>query len=95
MIFHTTSIWSSGEASKFEAPKSNLLNKSFSHQEILADLLGTEMFKDGLSSRLRLYEKSWGLINYWAKNLKITIVQMKTFLNWQPLLQGNLKASLN
>ena len=39
MIFHMTSIWSLAEASKSEALKSTLLNKSFSDQKILADLL--------------------------------------------------------
>ena len=34
-----TSIWSLAEASKSEAPKLTLLNKSFSDQKILADLL--------------------------------------------------------
>ena len=39
MIFHMTPIWSFPEASKSEAPKSTLLNKSCSNQKILADLL--------------------------------------------------------
>ena len=39
IIFHMTSIWSFLEASNSEAPKSTLLNKSFSDQKILADLL--------------------------------------------------------
>ena len=39
MIFHLTSIWSSAAASKLEAVKSSLLNKSFSDQKFLADLL--------------------------------------------------------
>ena len=38
-IFCLTSIWSSTAASKSEAPKSTLLNKSCSNQKILADLL--------------------------------------------------------
>ena len=43
MIFHMTSIWSFPEASKSEAPKSTLLNKSFSDQKILPELLLLKM----------------------------------------------------
>ena len=38
-VFHLTSIWSCKAASKLEAVKSTLLNKSCSNQKILADLL--------------------------------------------------------
>ena len=38
-VFHLTSIWSCKAASKSEAVKSTLLNKSCSNQKILADLL--------------------------------------------------------
>ena len=38
-VFHLTSIWSCKAASMSEAVKSSLLNKSYSNQKILADLL--------------------------------------------------------
>ena len=38
------------------------------------------------ASRLTTKEKSWGALNYWGQNILISIVRLKTFFNWRPLI---------
>ena len=78
MIFHITSIWSSAAASKLEAVKSSLLNKSFSDLKNTSQICCYSNFKSSSNKFMRNFRFHQLLCNkfdFKASNFKASAKQ--------------------